>query len=51
MMTLRLDRADLGHVRFAFSPLWETVMSLRALATTSSGSTFSRVSTTGASEA
>jgi DNA-binding transcriptional ArsR family regulator len=34
MMTLRLDRTDLGQVRFAFSPLWETVMSLRALAAT-----------------
>jgi DNA-binding transcriptional ArsR family regulator len=30
-MTLRLDRTDLGQVRFAFSPLWETVMSLRTL--------------------
>ncbi|MEP6625044.1 MAG: DUF5937 family protein [Acidimicrobiia bacterium] len=30
-MTLHLDRADLGQVRFAFSPLWETVMSLRTL--------------------
>jgi DNA-binding transcriptional ArsR family regulator len=34
MMTRRLDRTDLGQVRFAFSPLWETVMSLRALAAT-----------------
>src|SRR6476659_5394427 len=31
VMTLRLDRTDLGQVRFAFSPLWETVMSLRTL--------------------
>jgi DNA-binding transcriptional ArsR family regulator len=31
MMTLHLGRADMGHVRFAFSPLCETVMSLRTL--------------------
>src|SRR3954471_2068376 len=30
---LRLDAADLGRIRFAFSPVWETVTSLRALST------------------
>jgi DNA-binding transcriptional ArsR family regulator len=32
-LRLHLDTADLGRIRFAFSPVWETVTSLRALST------------------
>jgi DNA-binding transcriptional ArsR family regulator len=33
LLRLRLGTADLGRIRFAFSPVWETVTSLRALST------------------
>lgn len=42
MIHLHLDSADLSRIRFAFSPTWETVTSLRALATAADGGVHGR---------
>ncbi|HEY0691470.1 MAG TPA: transcriptional regulator, partial [Kribbella sp.] len=38
MITIRLTTDDLTRIRFAFSPVWETVTSVRALSNSSAGS-------------
>ncbi|MEV6283638.1 DUF5937 family protein [Kribbella sp. NPDC051770] len=38
MISIRLNTDDVSRIRFAFSPVWETVTSVRALSNNSSGS-------------
>lgn len=38
MITLRLSTDDVSRIRFAFSPVWETVTSIRALSNSTTGS-------------
>ncbi|GAA1522700.1 ArsR/SmtB family transcription factor [Kribbella lupini] len=38
MISIRLNTGDVSRIRFAFSPVWETVTSVRALSNNSTGS-------------